>query len=239
MIVIIGGAGNTQAYFSRFMHLLQIELSQTVRFLPLGESSMRTIERLFDEVPYDSTRILIGFSLGANAALIFTKHIAIDKLILISPVSVFEMLFSHNGMMETAKSYRPLRASWWRDMRVVKKLICFLDSFTLGRDILKRFYKKMNPNSPIIVLEEIFRRGYYDLLRNIETYVTGVDMNEALSNTKATRIRIICGKDDEFVHLSKTIQTVSTDPRLQVKICDGDHHMLLNNPVEALLRIRS
>lgn len=239
MIVIIGGAGNTQAYFSRFMHLLQIELSQTVRFLPLGESSMRTIERLFDEVPYDSTRILIGFSLGANAALIFTEHIAIDKLILISPVSVFEMLFSHNGMMETAKSYRPLRASWWRDMRVVKKLICFLDSFTLGRDILKRFYKKMNPNSPIIVLEEIFRRGYYDLLRNIETYVTGVDMNEALSNTKATRIRIICGKDDEFVHLSKTIQTVSSDPRLQVKICDGDHHMLLNNPVEVLLRIRS
>jgi pimeloyl-ACP methyl ester carboxylesterase len=239
MIVIIGGAGNTQAYFSRFMHLLQIELSQPVRFVPLGESNRRTIESLFEEAPYDSSRILIGFSLGANAALVFTKHIAIDKLILISPVSIFEMLFSHNGRMETAKSYRPLRASWWRDMRVVKKLVRFLDSFTLGRDLLKRIYKKMNPNSPRMVLDEIFRRGYTDMLRNIETYVTGVDMNEALSTTKATRIRIICGKDDEFVHLSKTIQTASTDPRLQVKICDGDHHILLNNPVDVLLRIRS
>lgn len=237
MIVIIGGAGNTRAYFSRFMHLLQIELSQTVRFIPLEESSTHTIERLFDEAPYDSSRILIGFSLGANAALIFTKHNAIDKLILISPVSIFEMLFSHNGLMETAKSYRPLRASWWRDMRVVKKLICLMDSCTIGREILKRFYKKMNPNSPRMVLEEIFRRGYNDLLCNIETYVTGLDMNEALSNTKATRIRIICGKDDEFVHLSKTIRTVSMDPRLQVKLCDGDHHMLLNNPVDVLLRI--
>lgn len=236
MILIIGGAGNTQAYFSMFMRLLEIELMQQVRFLPLEESNTDSIDNLFKEA-CDSKRVLIGFSLGANAALAFSNIYGIDKLILVSPISIFDMVFNHNGLLHTAKSYQPLKSCWWKDMRVAKRLISCMDGFTFGREILRRLYKRMNPNSPKMVLDEIHRKGYTNLLDNIETYVTRIDINESLSHTKATSIRILCGKQDEFLHLSKRIECTSNDSRIQVRICGGDHHILLNNPEDVLLRM--
>ena len=236
MILIIGGAGNTQSYFSMFMRLIQIELLQQVRFLPLEESNADSIEKLFKEA-YDSKRVLIGFSLGANAALAFSNIYTIDKLILVSPISIFDMVFNHNGVLHTAKSYQPLKSCWWNDMRIAKRLICFVDSFIVGREILSRLYKTMNPKSPKMVLDEIHRQGYTNLLDNIETYVTKINMGESLSNTRAKRILIICGKQDEFLHVSKTIECTSNDSRIQVRICEGDHHILLINPEDVLLRM--
>lgn len=236
MIIIIGGAGNTCVYFLRFIQLLKKEFLQPVEFIPIDKFSTESVDNIFED---SSIKILIGFSLGANAALRFAKEREVNKLILISPVSIFNLFIHNNDRLETAQSYRPLKPHWWKDLKFLKRTLLFIDQFVVGRSILRQVYLKMNPNSPKIVVDEIHREGYGMLLQNIESNVTQFEMTEALDRTKARSIRIICGDADEFLHLSKVLETTLYDPRIQVRICKGDHHILLTNPKDVIWRLGS
>lgn len=237
MIVIIGGAGNTFLYFSKFIRLLRKETTDRVVFYSIDQFDPVRIERCFDVLSTEDCRVLIGFSLGANAALKFSETRRVDTLILLSPVTMFDMLYQHNGRLCTTPSYRPLKSIWWKDARLCLALIRLLDSFVLGRKMLRWLYIKLNPESPTDVVNTIYRTGYAKLSRQIVEHITDFDVKGALSRSKARFKRIICGRTDEYVHLTKMIRAVSNDPHLRVKVCEGDHHMLFKNPQDVVDRI--
>lgn len=234
MIVIIGGAGNTSLYFSKFIRLLRSETADRVVFYSINEFDPVRIEHCFGTEEY---RVLIGFSLGANAALKFSEAYPVDTLILLSPVTMFDMLCRHNGRLRTTSCYRPLKSIWWKDARVCLTLIRLADSFVLGRKMLRWLYTKLNPESPTNVVNHIYRMGFSALSRQITEHITDFDMKRSLSRSKARFKTIICGCADEYVHLTKMIRTVSNDPHLRVKVCEGDHHMLFKNPQDVVDRI--
>lgn len=237
MIVLIGGAGNTQAYFRRFIESLRLDAQDVVRFVSIEQAHPSFIRNLFEEGSAHRSRVLIGFSLGANAALLFSAIHPVDRLILVSPVSLFDHIFDHNGGMTTSESYKPLKAMWWKDLRPLLLLVKAMDGFSLGRRLLRWCYKVTNPRSPANVVSAIYRRGYTELCRELHTYVTGFDFNRCLERSKARRKTLLCGHADEYVHLAKRIMESSNDPSLRVKLFDADHHVFLNNPREVLYRI--
>lgn len=238
MIVIIGGAGNTSLYFSKFIRLLRRETMDRVVFYSIDQFDPLQIERSFDIVSAEDYRVLIGFSLGANAALKFSETYRVDTLILLSPVTLFDMLYEHNGRLRTTPSYRPLKSIWWKDARLCLTLIRLADYFVLGRKMLRWLYIKLNPESPSDVVNNIYRMGYAKLGRQIVEHITNFDMERSLYRSKARFKRIICGSTDEYVHLTKMIRAVSNDPHLRVKVCEGgDHHMLFTHPQDVVDRI--
>lgn len=225
MIFVIGGLGNSTTYFSFFVRECVRRCFPRVHTVFIEDAA--SVDRHLLEVP-ERERVLVGFSLGAAAALEVSSRIPVQRLIMIAPVSYYDVLYDHNGIEETDASYAPLRSRWWKDLRLVSVCVHVAQAIPWFRGWLRKLYLRFNPECPDTVLNTIFSNNLVKQHDIVRKYVTNFNIFAAIKNARAQRTEIICGTRDEFGPFARFLQ--SYNETIRVRFCEGDHHLILHCP---------